>query len=233
MTSVAIASVSGAPGVSTLVAAAAATSTHDRPLLVVEAAPAGGVVAARWGWPRRSTIAELAMDLSDTVDLWAAARPWLSGSRIVLADPSAVVMRQATPGRWLAERLHTVAQQTLVDAGRIDGTADQLDLLAAAGQVWLLVDPTVDQVTAVRAAAGWLNRTGPVSLLVREQATGPGRYAGRQVADTLGWPLAATVPHDPRAAAALCGLTPATRGLRHAPLLRTAVDLLSRVQEPV
>ncbi len=102
MTTAAIVSVAGAPGVSTLVAAMATTATQAVPLLVVEAAPAGGVVASRWGWRRQATVAELAMEATGGVDLWRAARPWIEGARIVPGDPSAVVTRQAQVGRWLA-----------------------------------------------------------------------------------------------------------------------------------
>lgn len=231
MRSVALVSVCGSPGVTTLVCAAA--SAVDRPVLVIEAAPSGGTIAARWRLDVRSavnTTAKLAMDVSGTVDLWAAAHhPWLRQARVLPAHPSAAVMRQAQVGRWLADRLPTVTHPVVVDAGRVDGSADQLDLLSAVDAVWVLVDPIVEQVTAASAATGWLNKTGPVGLLVREAAGDPARASAASVAATLGWPVAATVPEDPPAARALCGLSPPRRNLPRSPLLRTGRALAERL----
>ena len=224
-------SMGGAPGVTTLVCAAA--SAVDRQVLVIEAAPSGGAIAARWRLDVRSavnTTAKLAMDVSGTVDLWAAAHhPWLGQARVLPAHPSAAVMRQAQVGRWLTDRLVTVTHPVVVDAGRVDGSADQLDLLSAVDGVWVLVDPIVEQVTAASAATGWLNKTGRVGLLVREAAGDPARASAASVATTLGWPVVATVPEDPPAARALCGLSPPRRNLSRSPLLRAARALVERL----
>lgn len=233
MRSVVVVSVGGAPGVTTLVCAAAAATTDDHPLLVVEAAPSGGTVAARWRLDVHDSVAttdRLAMDVAGRVDLWDVAhRPWLSASRVIPAHPSAVVMRQAQVGQWLAAQLPGVTRPTLVDAGRVDGSSDQLDLFAAADAVWVLVDPIIEQVTAAKAAAAWLARAGRVMLLVREPAGDPARDSPAAVADTLGWPVAATVPHDPPSARALCGLSPARRSFPRSPLLRTGKALADRL----
>jgi MinD-like ATPase involved in chromosome partitioning or flagellar assembly len=233
MTSAAVVSIAGAPGVTTLVCAAAAAATEDRPLLIVEAAASGGSIAARWQLDVRDTVsttARLAMEVTGTVDLWATAHhPWLAGARAIPAHPSPVVMRQAQAARWLAERLGSVSQPVLIDAGRVDGSVEQFDLLTAADSVWLLVDPIVEQVVAARAVADWLNKTGPVELLLREPAGEPARHSTNAAAAMLRWPIVATVPHDPRSARALCGLAPARRSLARAPLLRTGKALADRL----
>lgn len=227
-----MAAVAGAPGVTTLACAAALAST-DHPLLVVEAAPSGGAIAARWRLDVRDTVdttARLAMDASPTVDLWAAAHyPWLAGARVIPAHPSPVVMRQAQVGRWLASLLPSVHQPLLVDVGRLDGSVDQLDLLTAVDAVWVLVDPIVEQVVAARAVADWLNTTGTVELLVREPAGDAARDSAAAVAAALGWPVMATVPGDRPSARALCGLSPARRTLARAPLVRTGKRLADRL----
>lgn len=233
MNSAAVVSVSGSPGVTTLVCAVAAGSTDDRPLLVVEAATSGASIAARWRLDVRDTVnttARLAMEVSGTVDLWRAAHhPWLGASRVIPAHPSAVVTRQAQVSRWLAERLATVDVPVLVDAGRVNGLAEQFDLLTAVDAVWVLVDPIVDQVVAARAVAEWLNKTGPVGLLVREPGGEAARHSTTAATAMLHWPAVASVPHDPRSARALCGLSPAPGKLARAPLIRAAKTLGERL----
>lgn len=233
MMSVAAVSVGGAPGVTTALCAAAAATGEDHPLLVVEASPSGGTIAARWRLNVRdkvTTTAKLAMDVAGRVDLWDVAhQPWLGSSRVIPAHPSPVVMRQAQVGQWLASRVPAVTQPMLIDAGRIDGTADQLALLECVDVVWLVLDPIVEQVAAAKAAAPWLNRAGRVEVVVREPAGDPARDSASAVARALDWPAVATVPDDPASARALCGLSPPRRGLSRAPLLRTGRALAERI----
>jgi hypothetical protein len=232
VSSAAVVSVCGAPGVTTLVSAMALAS-DDRPLLVVEAATAGPVIAARWRLDVRDTVrttARLAMEATSTAELWAAAhRPWLAASRVVPAHPSPAVMHQARVGAWLAGRLAHLHRPLLIDGGRVDGSADQFELLTAVDRVWVLVDPVMEQVVVARAAAEWLTRTGTVELLVREPAGDPARDSAAAVAAALGWPIAATVPEDRQTAGALCGRSAPRRHLLRAPLLRTARALAARL----
>ena len=226
-------SVAGAPGVTTLACAVAVTAGEDRPLLVIEASMSGAAIAPRWRLDVRDavmTTARLAMDPSDATELWAAAHhPWLAASRVIPAHPSPVAMRQAQVGRWLAGRISTLQRPALIDVGRVDGSAEQFDLLTAADAVWLLLDPFFEQVVAARAVAGWLNQTGPVELLVREPAGDPARESASDVASALGWPLLATVPEDRDSARALCGFSPPRRNLTRAPLMRAARPLADRL----
>jgi len=228
-----VVSVAGAPGVTTLVSAIAGVAGEDHALLVIEAPPSGGTMASRWRLDVRDTVtttAKLAMDLASPTDLWDVAHhPWLGASRVIPAHPSAVVMRQAQAGEWLATHMPAVSRPTLIDAGRVDGSSDQLILLESVETVWLVVDPIIEQVTAARAATTWLNRTGRVEVLVREQAGDPARDSASAVAATLGWPVVATIPNDSASARALCGLSPPRRNLARSPLLRTGRALAEQL----
>lgn len=231
MTVVAICSLAGAPGVSTLVAAiAGAHDSTDDPLLVVEAPPAGGVVTVRHGWPRDVTVASMAVDGEAASGMWLNARDWIGQSKIVPADPSPIVMRQAQPGRWLTDQLDTAPGPVVIDAGRIDNSVDQTDLLSGCDHVWVLLEPTPEHVAVCRTVQTYLNKlSADVGLLVRERPNCPGAHSPAEVVDTIGRQLVGTVPDDERTAWALTGKAPQKRNFRKAPLMRTAATLARRL----
>src|SRR5665811_1540392 len=59
--------------------------------------------------------------------------------------PASISTGWSTDVRWVASHrathLTSVHQPVLIDAGRVDGSVEQFDLLAAADAVWVLVDP--------------------------------------------------------------------------------------------
>ena len=230
MSRIALASVAGAPGVSTLVSAMALTSTQAT--LVVECAPDGGVFAVRWGLPRAVTLADLAIDTAADDELWERAQPWMGVTRLLPADASPVAMQRAPAVRYVADRLGGVEVPTLLDLGRLRADEATLELLSRVDRLWLLVEPTVEHVTVATAWRPLLERTA-VELLVVDRPASSGSYPVREIVGTLGWPCIGTLRRDRRGALALRGVgAPTPWLLERLPLVRQARDLRGRIGSP-
>lgn len=229
MSTVALASLAGAPGVSTLVAAMATASS--RPLLVIECPPDGGVLATRWGWQREPGLLEVA-DHDDTaaLDLWQRARPWAGASRLLAADPSAVTMHRSHLTRFLAGRIGDLGTATVIDLGRLQPDDATVELLRQVDRLWLVLDGTVEQVAAATTWRPLLERTCAVEVVLAPGRRGDGHYGSSEVAEALGWPVITRTVHDRRAAAALRGVgAPGGWLLARLPLVRQAGELLERI----
>jgi len=228
---VAVASLAGSPGVSTLVSAMAVASTS--PLLVVECPPDGGVLAVRWGLPREVTVTDLAADADPGRELWERARPWAGASRLLAADASAVAAHRTPVARYVADRLAVTDVSVVVDLGRLRPDDATLALVREVGRLWLLLEPTIEQVTAGVSWRPLLERTCTVELLLADRPATSGPYPAREITRTLGWDCLDTIQHDRRGALALRGIgAPAPWLVQRLPLVRQARQLLQRISPP-
>lgn len=228
MTRIAIASLAGAPGVSTLIAAMATASR--RPLLVIECAPDGGVFSTRWGWHREPGLVDVAADEVASADLWQRARPWAGSSRLLAGDSSAVTMRRSATTRFVAERIGDLDLPTVVDLGRLQPDDATVELLRRIDRLWLVLEGSVEQATAATTWRPLLERTCQVEVVLAPGRRGDAHYGQRDVSEALGWPVIAELVHDRRAAAALRGVgAPGGWLLSRLPLVRQAGALLGRL----
>ncbi|MET8763059.1 chromosome partitioning protein [Lentzea sp. NPDC004782] len=209
---IAVCSLKGSPGVTTLASALGARWPGGQSPIVVEADPAGGDLMARFR-------------LSDTpglVSLAAAARrrggtdPNLvtqhtqvlnGGLRVIIGPVGAEQARAAlsvlAPGP--ASLLRRAADQPgitiIADCGRVDPDSPALAIIRAADTMLLVARPHDDELAHValklQAAQQWSRR--PCLVLV-----GDG-YSTAEVSQILRIPVMARVPSDIRGAAALCG----------------------------
>lgn len=228
MSRIAVASLAGAPGVSTLIAAMATASRW--PLLVIECPPDGGVFSVRWGWQRQPGLVEAAVDDATSLDLWQRAQPWAGASRLLAGDPSAVTMRRAGTTRFLADRIGDLDRPTVIDLGRLQPDDATVELLRKVDRVWLLLEGTAEQATAATTWRPLLERACAVEVVLAPGRRGDGHYDRGEVSKALGWPVIAEVVHDRRAAAALRGVgAPGGWLLSRLPLVRQAGELVGRV----
>lgn len=227
MSQVAIASLAGSPGVSTLVSAMAVASTSR--LLVVECPPDGGVLAVRWGLPREVTVTDLAADAYPERDLWERARPWVGASRLLPADASAVATHRTPVARYVADRIGTTDVPVVVDLGRLRPDDATVSLLRGLGRLWVLVEPTIEHVASAMSWRPLLERVCTVELLIADRDAASGRYTAREITDTLGWGCIDTVQRDRRGALALRGVgAPSPWLVQRLPLVRQARQLLQQ-----
>lgn len=215
MAIIALTSAGGAPGVTTTTVGLALC--WPRPVLVVEADPAGssailagyfqgqtahtgGLIDLAMAQREDAVAAELPRQL---LDMPASQARLLPGSR---SHAQAASLTALWPALLEALRdLDQTAQDVLVDAGRLGLEGSPTPLLFGADVTLLLTRSTLP---ALIAATSWAEtlRDGSHATPTRTGVVvvGEGQpYTAREVADTLGLPLVATLPWDRRSAAVL------------------------------
>jgi len=244
----AITSGKAAPGVSTSVWALALA--WPRQVLVVDADPAGGDLAAgllagrlsvergliSWAsMTRRSTPVETATELLAQV---AATLPERESVWFLPGFTTSTQGSSFTEESWdrlasaLARSDDVYDHDIIVDTGRIVGDRGNWPLLRAADRILVAVRPSVRSVHAaqdvllrLRLELGDL---GKVSALV----VGDGPYATGEVTTALGISLAGHLPADHSAAAVLSDGAVATARFGRSPLMKAAARVAERLAMP-
>lgn len=210
-------------GVTTLALSLAATWPAERRVLLVEADPAGGTLAAGSGWaaePNLVSLAAAARRGGDPSLVWNHSQQ-LPGEVAVLAGPSSAEHARTalTMLDPLLGRLGELDADVLVDCGR-------LDLGSPLGRLWEQSDRAVlvvrPRLADLQALATWLEALplngGRLGLVT----VGDGPFADSEIAEALGVEVLARLPWDPTAAEAMLSVPASSRKLRLAPLARTA-----------
>ena len=230
MAFIAFASAKGSPGVTTAVAALAATWPADRDLLVVEADPSGGDLVVRFDLATEPGLVTLAaagrrelgsatlLDHTQDMPLLSAD---VGGQRRLLAAPVAADQSVAALSSLrgsLARTLDRVDVDVLVDCGRIDPTSPALDLATDADLLVMVARPVVAEVHHLASRLGSIKHQALSVLMVGEQP-----YSVSEVATAVDASPLGTLAADARAATVLSEGHPNTgRVLRRSRLLRDA-----------
>jgi hypothetical protein len=239
---VALVSAKGSPGVTT--AAVGLATRWPRPgAVVVEADPAGGDLAARFGRPLDPGLAAIALDSRDPggePDPRRWTQPLPCGVAAVLAPPGAAAAASlAELGPRTPAVLESLAGRhpvVVVDAGRwrpgppahpAPDPAPADLALAAADVVLLLARPVVNELRQVQARLPALRElAADLRLLLCGEADWP----PAEVAASLRVPVAGVLPVDSHGAGVLSGRSVPRRGWASAgwtrlPLLRACRSL--------
>jgi hypothetical protein len=224
MSVLALASVKASPGVTTSLLALAATWPADRPLLLVEADPDGGDLAARAGLPPEPGLTSLAAagrraladgELDRHVQSLPGGLPVIVGP----ADCDHATRALGMVGERLASGLAGLHDRdVLVDCGRLRPASPATSIVAGADVVVLVARPRLDELQHLRPALPRLAAAGarPVLLLIGERPYPPG-----EVAEVLAVPVL-SLPDDRDTAGRLNGQGGRTERLARSLLLRTA-----------
>lgn len=227
--SLVVASAKHSPGASmTALALADAMVAQGLVPVVVEADPAGGDVAARFGLgtdPGLVSLAAAARRDTTAGQLADHAQLLPSGVRVVLGPTSMEQAAAALRALTGAGTSLWAGQEVIVDVGRFDPSSPALFLASAAGQVVWVTRPTVEGVEHVRSRAAALRGLcRSVVVLVGERP-----YPAREVAAAVGLPVIGVVADDPRGAAAVAT---GTRAARASLLGRSARTVLTGLTTP-
>jgi len=227
---IAVASAKGSPGVTTAVAALAATWPVERELVVVEVDPSGGDLAVRFDLAPEPGLVSLAAAgrrelRADTLrehtqDLTDGSAADVLPRRVLVAPVSAdqaVASLTALRGA-LPAVLADLGCDVLVDCGRLEPQSPTFEVATKADLLVVVARPVVAEVHHLSARLASL-RANAVSLLL----VGERPYSVSEVAEAVGANPLGTLPADARSAAALAGgHRNAARALRRSALLRDA-----------
>lgn len=223
------ASLSAAPGVSTL-ATGLAVSWPGQPALLLEADPGGGVLAARFGLAQQPGLTSLAAQMRHG-DLAASNLPAQQlpvGCPVVVAPGAADTTCGAVAVlAQHAGKLRELAPVVVADVGRLYVGSPATPLIAAADAVLLALPASTEyldhvdaRIPALREVAAW-ERLGVV-------VAGKSSYPMPEIADRLGVPVWGQLPRDRWGAAALTGQM-TSRGLGRTRLARAIRDLAEQL----
>lgn len=193
--------------------------------VLVEADPAGGVLAIRHGLGREPGLATLA-GTRPPVDVSDHAQRLPSGVAAVVAPESPERAGQVL--QMAGQRLASVladyaARPVVVDAGRLLAGSPGMALARAATACLLVARPSAEHLVPAAELIGSLAPNGHLVLV------GTGPYRAHEVVRQLGCGVLAAVPDDPRSARALAeGATAAPRS----PLARAVASLAAELLEP-
>lgn len=229
MALIALVSAKGSPGVST--AALAFALSWNSPTIVAECDPAGGGilagVAGRLSLPADHGLLRLAMADSRhglTDEFWSQLVDLGEPGRQRLLLPGIASPRQAATLAVTWPRLAALFAglgrndnggrpnwNLLADCGRLAAPHAPWPVLARADLVLLVLRPiSLRTIAPAWPALGELREAlaAPDAPSLGLLLIGGGQYGRREVEQHLGCPVVATLPYEPRAAAALAGAEP-------------------------
>ncbi len=217
-------------GVTTLALALAATWPAERRVLLVEADPVGGTLAAASGWPPEPSLVSLAAAARHALDpdlVWEHCQE-LPGGAAVLTGPASADQARSALGMLvgLSSHLRMLDADVLVDCGRLGPGAPGAEVFEGADAVVLVSRP---RLVDLHALATWRKANPFDSGRVAVVLVGDGPYPDTEIAEALGVEVLARLPWDPEAAGALVSVPASAREVRLSPLVRAARSLADRL----
>lgn len=225
MSVIALASAKASPGVTTSLLAFAATWPTHRPLLLVEADPDGGDLAARTGLTTEPGLTSLAAAgrraLADG-ELDRHIQPLPGGVPAIVAPADGDHAARAL--EIVGERLAGAAvglndRDVLIDCGRLRPSSPATPLAVQADLLVLVARPQLDELQHLRPALPRLTGAAmrPALLLIGDRP-----YPAAEVSRVLDVPVLTPLPHDADTAERLNGQGGRIDRLARSLLLRTA-----------
>ena len=230
MSAVALASVKASPGVTTTAVALGATWPAGRQVTVVEADPAGGDLAARYGLAAEPSLLTLAAAARNqpTRDLAARHVQHLPGGLAVVVAPASAEQTQAALGMLgpAGAVLCGVDGDVLVDAGRLDPRSAALGLVGSCELLVVCARPVLAELHHLAARVEVLR---PAAAQLGVVLVGAAAYPPSEVAEALEVEVLGLLADDPGGAALLAGGAATARALGRLALLRGARSLAEAI----
>jgi hypothetical protein len=233
MTTVALCSAKGSPGVSTLACVIGAVWPGSRRVVVAECDPSGNDLAARFDLSPLIGMTSLIISGKRSSGVtWDAHVQRLRGGLEILVGPT-----NPDGARSLDRELGAAGETPLslqadvvLDCGRLDpGASGQQAVIRSADHVVLLVRPDGAGIAHARAATApmleWEDRS-PKPWFV---TVGPTPFDDGDIDRAIGVPRLGSVPLEPTAAAMACGFPGRSRTLARSSLVQVARRVVARL----
>lgn len=220
MAVLALCSAKSSPGVTTTAVGIGATWATSRNPVIVEADPAGGDLAIRFGFEASPNLVSFATAArrDNSKDLLLQHTQETSGGLAVLvAPPSSVQTRSALSMLGADFFSHDTDRDFIVDVGRIDTTGLSSSIAATSDLVVLCARPILAELHHLAAS---LDALGEVNRDVVMLLIGDGPYGRGEIEEVIKTEVIGHLPFDARGAAGLCGGAISERGLGRSPLVR-------------
>jgi MinD-like ATPase involved in chromosome partitioning or flagellar assembly len=219
-------------GVSTLATGLAMLWPRAGSRLLVEADPAGGVLAAAAGLgpePGLVSLAAAARRQGDPDMVFEHCQALVDGTAVLCGPPGADRAGSALGmAAGLLGRLGELDADVLLDCGRLDPASPVVELFDRADLKILATRPRLADLHALAAFFESHDRAPGREVLV---LVGPGPYPPDEIAEALGTSVAGQVPWDPEAAEAIPGTPVGSRRLTRTPLVRALRSLAAELAE--
>jgi hypothetical protein len=244
MTLIAIASVGGAPGVTTAALGLAACWPAGADPLLVEADPSGGDMQAWFGLPDTPGMVSLAAAArrASIPGLLAGHAARLPGGLQVLPGPAGASQAHAAAAQLAAIGYEPVAaasaagQVIVADCGRLASGTPAMPLLEAADLLLVVTTADTAALAHIHARPGTLADVATRTELLLSGRPRP--YRAAEITAALGLRVAGRLPWDPAGAALLRGVPghgwrTRWRASARLPLLAAAADTAWRISRPL
>lgn len=237
MTTIAVCSAKGSPGVSTLACILGAVWPEHRRVVVAECDPSGNDIAARFGLSPLVGMTSLILSTRRAQDApFESHVQFLSGGLEVLIGPLSPEGARSLDRELAAVGIaatFSVSVDLIVDCGRLDPSSlGQRALILSADHVILLVRPDGAGIAHARAAVSSLTESNDRERSHWFVEVGPTPFDECDVAGVIGVPRAGTVPLDPVAASMVCGFPGRPRVLARSGLVYAARRIANLLAEP-
>ena len=236
MTILAVTSVKGSPGVTTLSVALSAAwpTSDDSPVLLIEADPDGGVIGPRHHLRAEPSLASYMADARRGFDPAIAAansQEVVAGVRSLIGpvDPAICERSLSWGASVLAEGLKARPHlPVVIDLGRLHPISPAMPLAQGADETLLVLRPSLEQAAiAVHRVSAFHDLGCRLSLL----CVGVGPDDPGDVAHALGLGLAGVIPDTPNAHEVLAGAYEGSRRATRSLLWRSIQAVSQGVAE--
>jgi MinD-like ATPase involved in chromosome partitioning or flagellar assembly len=232
MTRLALCSVKGSPGVSTLACVIGAVWPASRRVVIAECDPSGNDLAAHFGLSPLIGMTSLVISgrRSTGTGLDAHAQRLPGGLEVLVGpvNPDAARSLDRELG-LVGSSLSSVAADVVIDCGRLDlSAAGQADAMRTSDHVAVIVRPDAAGLAQAHATLAALQISwGSVQPWVVVMGSSP--FDAGEIESLLGVPILGTVPLDHAAAAMACGRPGRARAFSRSPLVQAARHIVEEL----